>query len=364
MKFTCSQSILNANLSLAARAVPSRAIQPILANILMKVSNDQVSLVGFDLGMAIQTSFEAIVEEAGSITIPAKLFSDIVSRIPSDSEITITVKDSAITIQTSSGKYEVKGMPDSDYPLPPIVQQGEPVIIPSGALSTALKSTLFAVATSEAKQVLCGAHLQSVPDGIEIAATDGHRLSVFNIQGQSTDLNLTIPTKALRELERLSGEEEVSLYFEYDLALFVWGSQSLTTRTIGGQYPNYPAIIPKEFAQRITVDRRQLISSLDRISVLADDNNVIKVEISHTEQSLTLMAYASNRGSGKESLPAQVTAGEEMLITFNNKYLADGLKAIRTNEVEICLNHPTAPVVLRPVGEDQIYLLMPIQLRD
>lgn len=363
MKFSVTQSILNENLSLVSRAVPSRPSHPVLANILVRASNGQVSMLGFDLSLAIQTSFEAQVEEEGVITLPAKLFGDIVSKIPHDASVIITVGEE-VTIQTPTGKYRMRGIDEKEYPEPPKVDQGEAIVIAGAELAAAFKGTVFACSSDETKQVLCGVHLKSTPDSIEFGATEGHRLSVINVPCESKNLDLVLPTKAIQELSRIAGDEDVSMHVDRGLVQFLWGNQSLVTRTIDGSYPNYPQLIPKEFTERFTVDRKSLIGALDRISVLADQKNIVKIRIEPNEQRLTLLVETPDCGSGHESLSAQIS-GSEMEIAFRIKYLMDWLKVVTVSEVEFNLNTPTTPVVLKPLGGgQQIYLVMPVQIKE
>lgn len=364
MKITVNQSVLNSHLSLVSRVVPPRPSHPVLSNILLTAKDGEVTLTGFDLSMSIQTSFEAIVDEPGSITIPAKLFGEIVGKLPNKAEITVTIDGTNITVSTPSGQYKLRGIQESEYPMPPIVAGGEPIVIPSDLLASAIKATCFACSSEESKQILCGVNLQSIPDGIAFAATEGHRLSVMNIESQQTDLNLVLPTKAVKELERLSGDEDVSLYVDHGLTLFKWGSQSLTTRTIDGTYPNYPQLIPQQFERMVTANRKELIASLDRIAVLADQkNNVVRMTLNPNEQAIVLSVDTADLGSGRETISAQVS-GEELLLSFNVKYLGEGLRSIVSEEINIHLNGATSPVVLRPVNStNQLYLLMPVQIR-
>jgi DNA polymerase-3 subunit beta len=321
-------------------------------------------MLGFDLVLAIETSFDAEVEEEGVVTLPAKLFGDIVGKIPHDASVIISVGEKfEVIIETPTGKYLLRGIDEKEYPKPPIVDQGEAIVIAGAKLATAFKGTIFACSSEETKQVLCGVHLKSIPDSIEFAATDGHRLSVIHVPCELSDLDLVLPTKAIQELSRIAGDDDVAIYVEHGLVQFVWGSQSLVTRTIDGNYPNYTQLIPQEFTDRFTVDRKSLVSALDRISVLTVQENLVRIRIEPNEQRLTLLVETPDCGSGSESLPAQII-GSEMEIAFRIKYLMDWLKVVTVSEVEFNLNSPIRPVVMKPVGGgQQIYLIMPVQIR-
>ncbi len=192
MKLVCAQSDLSTNLSLVSRAVPSRPTHPVLANVLLTADEEtqQVQLTAFDLSVGIRTSFAAQVEEGGEITLPAKILNEIVSRMP---EGQITLEDRAedgeseevetsiiATLTSSSGSYTVRGMEAADFPALPEIEEGEAkaIYLPPEALIEGLRGCLFACSPDETKQVLSGVHLKLDRDGIEFAATDGHRLAV------------------------------------------------------------------------------------------------------------------------------------------------------------------------------------------
>ncbi|MGB5963380.1 MAG: DNA polymerase III subunit beta [Coleofasciculaceae cyanobacterium] len=386
MKLVCTQSDLNSNLSLVSRAVPSRPTHPVLGNVLFTadLASQQVQLTAFDLSLGIQTSFAATVETGGKITIPAKLLNDIVSRLP---EGEITLEDQAtetdegdsvlVTLTSASGQYQMRGMGADEFPELPQINKGLFIQLSAEALTEGLSGSLFATSSDETKQVLTGVHLTMQQDSVEFAATDGHRLAVVETTNQNTEeetetedqaLEFTLPARALRELERMVGmrqsSEAVSLQFEQGQIVFQGGEHRLTSRTLEGQYPAYRQLIPQQFQRQITIDRRQLLSAVERIAVLADQkNNIVKFSIDYAGQELSISVEAQDVGSGRESMPAQVT-GESLDIAFNVKYLIDGLKALSTSEIQMQMNTADTPVILTPLGGLKMtYLIMPVQIR-
>jgi len=381
MKLGCSQTDLSFNLSLVSRAVPSRPTgHPILSNVLLTADagTQRVSLTAFDLSLGIQTSFPAQVETSGAITLPARLLNDIVTKLPSQTHIILEKdeQEAQVSLISSSGRYQVRGMGAEEYPELPLVQSGEAIQLPALALIEGLRGTLFATSGDETKQVLTGVHLTVRRDGLEFASTDGHRLAVVqtdNTAGESREgaeeFEVTVPARALRDLERLLGssteEDTIALYFDQGQTVFQWGDQYLTSRTLDGQYPNYRQLIPQQFERQISVERKLFLAALDRISVLADQkNNVVKLHLDDQNQEMVLSVEAQDVGSGQEAVPAQIT-GAALDIAFNVKYLIEGLKAIPTTEVQVQLNTATSPVVLTPLGALKMtYLVMPVQIRN
>jgi DNA polymerase III subunit beta len=377
MKLLCAQSDFSSNLSLVSRAVPARPGLPILANILLTADagTQRVSLTGFDQTLGIQTSFAAQVESSGAITLPAKLLTDIVSRLPNESQVTLehNADDPIATLSARGGCYQVNGLSAEDFPELPLVQSGEALSVATEALMEGLRGTLFATSGDETKQVLTGIHLTVRADSLEFAATDGHRLAVVTTENTGadsavTEFEVTVPARALRDLEKMissrNSGEPIALYYDQGQTVFQCGDQYITSRTLEGQYPNYNQLIPKQFERQVTLDRKLLLSALERIAVMADQkNNVVKLSLDSEGQLVTLHVEAQDVGSGQESLPAQIS-GESLDIAFNVRYLMDGLKAVNSGDVQLQLNSATGPVILSPLGAiKMIYLVMPVQIR-
>jgi DNA polymerase-3 subunit beta len=386
MKLICNQTELNTHLSLVSRAVPSRPTHPVLANVLLIADSDtqQIRLTGFDLSLGVQTSFQAHVEQGGTLTLPAKLFGDIVSRLP-DGELTLDEDedDAMVTLTCATGRYQVRGMGASDYPELPSIEEGDVVHLPNDAVIEGLRGSLFAASSDETKQVLTGVHITVEAESLEFAATDGHRLAVvqtFNAESGADEasgvyipetiapFNMTVPAKALRELERMlqmnTAEESVAVRFDQGQLVFEWQNQRLTSRLLEGQYPNYRQLIPRQFSRQMTIDRRLFLAALERIAVLADQkNSIVKLNLDAVRQEVVLSVDAQDVGSGREAVPAQIS-GEDLEIAFNVKYLLEGLKVFNTVDVQMQFNTSTSPAILSPLGGMKMtYLVMPVQIR-
>ena len=386
MKIVCSSSDFKNNLSLVSRAVPSRAEPAVLANVLIEAieTTQKVSMVAFDGSMGIKTSFNAEVEEGGSITLPAKLFNDIVTRLP-EMEVTLKVgndeDDYLATISSTSGEFKLTGIDAEEFPELPTVEAQQEMELPISLLNEGLGGCLFAASTELSKQVLTGVHLKTKGlaedvDTLEFAATDSHRLAVVatslnredDIAIALPEFAVTIPAKALRELERIVGDaaetDLVKVSFDDVVTIFELGDRLLTSAKIPGDYPAYGQLIPQSFVRSITVDRKRLLSSLELVAVLAQKNNLVKFSISNDLGELTVSADAQDIGNAKQSLPAEII-GEDIEIAFNIKYLMDGLKALSAPEIKMQLNEGHQPVIFSPLGGlDMTYLVMPVQLRN
>ncbi len=386
MKLSCSQADLNTALQLVSRAVSNRPTHPVLANVLLAADEvtGKLRLTGFDLSLGIQTSISASIENSGAITLPAKLFGEIISKLSNDSPLVLTSDEISQQVQltSKSGTYQVRGMLADDFPDLPLVESGTSLKLNPLLLSNAIKSTLFASSTDDAKQLLTGVNLTFDGYGIESAATDGHRLAVLNLNNilsepkninNSLDIDkfsITLPSKSLREVEKFLSSCDISKPIEFFIdngqVVFISLDEIITIRALEGTYPNYSQLLPETFSNVLEFDRKEFIASLERIAVLADQhNNVIKITTDSSAKLIKISTDAQDIGTGFESLPVSFK-GESFQIAFNVRYLLDGLKVLDSNLIKLSCNAPTTPAVFSPINSDInfTYLVMPIQIRN
>ena len=385
MEIVCNQNEFNYAIQLVSKAVSSRPTHPILANLLLTADQgtNKISLTGFDLNLGIQTSFDATVNKSGAITVPSKLLSEIVNKLPSETPVSLDVDESSdnILIKSDRGSFNIKGIPSDDYPSLPFVESGTSLNIDPSSFLKALKLTIFASSSDDSKQLLTGVNFTFNLKYLESAATDGHRLAVVLIDNKENfdekedfasneeNLSVTIPTRSLREIEKLvslrSSENSIKLFYDKGQVVFISSNQIITTRTLEGSYPNYSQLIPDNFTKLFTFNTKKIIESLERIAVLADQqSSVVKIKLNEKDLAL-VSADAQDIGNASELVPVSFDF-DQFDIAFNVRYLLEGLKVISSENVIFKCNLPTTPAVLVP--EDNInsftYLVMPVQVRS
>ena len=385
MEIVCNQNEFNYAIQLVSKAVASRPTHPILANLLLTADQgtNKISLTGFDLNLGIQTSFDATVNKRGAITVPSKLISEIVNKLPSETPVSLDVDESSdnILIKSDRGSFNIKGIPSDDYPSLPFVESGTSLNIDPSSFLKALKSTIFASSSDDSKQLLTGVNFTFNLKYLESAATDGHRLAVVLVDNKENfdekedfasneeNLSVTIPTRSLREIEKLvslrSSENSIKLFYDKGQVVFISSNQIITTRTLEGSYPNYSQLIPDNFTKLFTFNTKKIIESLERIAVLADQqSSVVKIKLNEKDLAL-VSADAQDIGNASELVPASFDF-DQFDIAFNVRYLLEGLKVISSENVIFKCNLPTTPAILVP--EDNInsftYLVMPVQVRS
>jgi len=387
MEIVCQQSDLNIAIQLVNKAVSSRPTHPILSNILLTADEvtNKISLTGFDLNLGIQTSFDAGVDKSGAITIPSKILSEIVSKLPSESPVTLKVEEDTenILLQSDRGSFNLKGIASDDYPKLPFVESGTSLDINPAGFLQALKLTMFSSSNDESKQLLTGVNFKFKDQSLESAATDGHRLAVVltsegenfskleminNLNTGDDYLSVTIPTRSLREIERLVStklkEDTIKLFYDKGQVVFISSNQIITTRTLEGNYPNYGQLIPDNFSKVFKFERNLIINSLERIAVLADQqSSVVKINI-NDDNFASISADAQDIGNAKELLPVSFNC-DQIEIAFNVRYLLEGLRVISSENILLKCNLPTTPAVLVPDDDSSFtYLVMPVQIRS
>lgn len=390
MKFAATQSTFVEALSLVSRVVPSRPTHPILGNVLMKLESDRLTLTTFDLSLGIKASILVEGKEDGAIAVPARLLNDIVSRLP-DGELKLeTGENNVLHIKAGKGKYKLSWLDPQEYPELPMIEEGIALSLSASILSSTIRAVGFAASPDETKQILTGIHLILGIGCLELAATDGHRMAMAKIELphlQESDENepveltpeeeterkksvaITIPARAMAELSPLlKGVEEVEMSFDERQAVFVAGDRTLTARLLEGLYPVIHQIVPTRFERIVTVPRKELMSALERLVVVAQGasdkktGHVVRFNIG--TEAIALTAEGRDNGSGEEEV-ACLNTGEGILMAFNARYFLDMLRVVSTHEVQVNINEDLTPVIVTPVGVDkQTYVLMPVRIRE
>ena len=341
MKLTLTQPDLNHALRTVSRAVASGRTHPVLAHVLLTTGNGNLQVSAYDLDLGITTPAPAIIDTAGSITIPYRLLADIIGRLEATDVVTLAATGTDVTVTTLSGAYKLSGGPAEDFP-------ALPAVVVADAASVAV---LPAASTDESKQILTGIHLRIAGGVMTQEATDGHRLAVRSCAIDAPDMDIVIPARSIR---RIDGNVLLTID-NHQAAMVTADGTTIISRTLDGTYPNTQQLIPTSYTHTLTCSRTQLLHAIERVSAIGD---IIKFTAA---ESLAITAE-TDAGSGAESL---AVTGTLPPCAFNASYLIDGLKSMPGDTVTISANTPTSPVVFTPAGIDGVtYLVMPIQIQS
>lgn len=368
MNFVTGQADLARSLKQVAPAVAGgRSSHPILTHVLLDATHESLTVTAFDLSLSISTTINATVETPGQACVPARVLADLIVRLNSDDAVAIATDGGhSICITTASGTYTLAGDDPLDYPALPAIEPGN-IELDGNELRDAIDATIVAASKEEAKQILQGIYLQADDNGIELAATNGHRLNIYGaIQGEPT-IGQAIPAAAIREVLKLDADA-VEVSFDAGHVAFGGSGTTIRSRVFEGKYPNYRQLVPAEFATEITLDRKILIQALERVAIIAEQyNSVIKLNFDDTGDGVVTVSSEHETGFGSEQLLPKAANGPAITIAANVRYLIDAARSINTPDIQMAANTSVAPFVMRPGGEgcpEQLALIMPVQVRQ
>lgn len=373
MKFYVNKEDLYNGIKIVERATSTKALQPVLMNILIEtVNNGTIRLVATDLDLTVVALVDAQVEEEGRITLPSRTLNEIVSKL-GDKLITFEMPEgeNSVTITCQNSKFEIIGISANEFP--PEVYNIE--LNEENCFEIALKPLVkavgqagFAAAGYETSNLLSGIVCDISGEVLEIASTDGNRLArvrekIENKDGRTTQL--IIPSKTLNEFIKMSSfieEDSVKLYTERTKLIIKSDRTMTVSRLLEGQFPKYNQLIPSESPKEALVSVSGLKSALDRVSIMVNDKTSI-VKLSFSQGKLKLTADTPDSGKSEEELDI-VYNSEDLDIAFNYKFVLEALKNMECDNVKIGLNTSLSATVLRPDSEDDfVCLIMPVQIR-
>lgn len=367
MRVQCQQEHLLHEVQTVSRAISSRASMLILGNLLLEASQNYLKITATDLELGIESRISADVTEPGSMTLPARIFGDIVSNLPqSNVTIDVTEGDTKTRITCGNIKFEILGLPPADFPLIP-ADGGEVVArIDAGLFRTMIRQTSFAVSTDETRPFLTGVYVMLENGTGRLVATDGGRLALRTANltgGTKGKIAAIVPSKTMGELVRGLGgiEGELAVASYENQLIFTVAGMRFVSRLIAGQFPAYEKVIPVEFTQRIRVGTEQLLRAVRRASITARDSaNVVR--LSASERILTITSNTPEVGTAQEEIEVRAE-GETVQVAFNAKFLLDALANMDTSDVSFELTGSLSPGMLRPVDHtDYLYVLAPVRV--
>lgn len=373
MKFLVKKEDLFDGIKIVERATSMKSLQPVFLNILIEtVDKATIRLVATDLDLTVTALVDAQVEEEGRITLPSKTLNEIVSKL-GNKLITfeMTEGETSVNITCQNSKFDIIGISASEFP-PEVynvdLKEEECFEIELKPFTKAVRQAGFAAANYETSNLLSGIVCDISESVLEIASTDGNRLARVreNINNKDNKTKqLIIPSKTLNEFIKMSSfidEETVKIYTEKTKLIIKSEKTTTISRLLEGQFPKYNQLIPAESPKEAIVNVSQLISALERVSIMVNEKTSI-VKMNFADNELTLNADTPDSGKSEEKLEIEYTA-EPLLIAFNYKFVLEALKNIDSDEVKIGLNTGLSATVLKPNSEeDFVCLIMPVQIR-
>ena len=367
MKIICNKSNLVKGVSIVSKAVPSKTTMPILECILIDATMDIIRLTANDMELGIQTEIEGEIIEHGMIAIDAKIFSEIVRKLP-DNEIVIeTDNNLQMTITCEKAKFDISGKSGDDFSYLPIIEKNETVTISQFTLKEVIRQTIFSIADNESNKLMTG-ELFEIQNGIlRVVSLDGHRISIRKIELKEPceDRKIVVPGKTLIEISKiLSGEaeSEVCMYFTNNHIVFEFDETTVVSRLIEGEYFRIEQMLSTDYETKVKVNKKELLSCIDRATLLIRENDKKPIIIQITDGEMRLK-LTSGLGTMNEEIVIE-KEGKDILIGFNPKFLIDALRVIDDEMVTLYLVNPKAPCFIRDENQTYIYLILPVNFNS
>ena len=372
MKLIILQEKLKEGLKNVERVSQKSLTLPILQNTLLKAIPNFLCLETTNLEIGVKNWVLAKTEKEGGIAIPTRLLSNLVAALP-NKPVQMETKGLVLSLQCGDCLTEIKGFDPAEFPIIPQPKEGEKVEVKSSVFCQALARVVDIPSLAIARPEVSGVYFSFQKELIKMVATDSFRLGekkLFLPSALSQEYSLILPQPTAKELINIFGEKEADLqiYFSPNQILFetVMPETShpqiqLVSRLIEGEYPNYQEIIPKKFETQVVCSRNEFISQIKTASIFSGKINEVKLKIDPKENQILVSSQNPDLGEYKGSLAGKIK-GKEMEISFNHRFLGDGLLGIKTPEVIFELINEESPAVLKPVGqEDYLYVAMPIK---
>ena len=368
MRFTCEKSMLVTGLNIAGRAVAQKSSLSVIEGILCKAGLG-LSLTGYNMETAITFDIEAEVTDPGQCILPAKLFGDIVRRLP-EGPVTVVVDDSfKVSIRAGYASFTISAESAEDYPELPDVNSGRPIRIPQNKLKELISGTIFAVSENQGRPIHTGVKFEVTNDSITTIAVDGFRLARRTWHPEENtqrELSFVVPAAGLKEVEKIvtDCDDMASFTLGTKHILFQIGTATLVCRLLDGEFLDWRRVVPTNCPIKLVAHVSDLASSVERVGLIVSEKykSPVRCVFSHNE---VLMRTSTTIGAAEDKC-SLAGDGKELEIGFNVRYLADALKAIPSDEVTLELTNGLSPIVLTPVDEkfDFAYMVLPVRIKN
>lgn len=368
MKFSCEKALLQSAIATSARATAPKSSIPALEGILLECDSE-LRLTGYNLETGIRTVVPADVQEAGSLVLSARLFGDIIRRLPDDM-VSITTEGLTVHIQCGVSQFHIQGIDPEEFPELPSVEPLNALVLSQALLSDMIGRTIFAVSQNDGRPILTGSLFEVVEGRLTVVSVDGQRLALRREkleQAPDQDFSFVVPGVALNEVRSIcgDGEESVSITTGSRHILFRIGSTLLVTRRLEGEFLNYRQSITWKSTISLKADVRSLMTSIDRVSLILHDNTKNPLRCIVGENMLYLSSLTAI-GSASDQCPVE-GSGDDLHIGFNHRFMMDALKAVPSEEAKLLMGTPSTPCIIVPVDqpegeEDYLFMVLPVRM--
>ena len=363
MKLICSKSNLLHGVNIVSKAVPTRTTMAILECLLIDASANEIKLTANDMELGIETKIEGEIAERGVIALDAKIFSEIVRKLP-DSDVTIETDASfKTTITCEKAKFNIVGKSGDDFSYIPYIERNEPIIMSQFTLKEVIRQTIFSIADNDNNKLMTGELFEIEENDLKVVSLDGHRISIRNIELKNnySHKKVVVPGKTLQEVSKIlpgSAEDEVSIFLTDNHIVFEFENTTVVSRLIEGEYFKIEQMLSSDYETKVKINKRELLDCIDRATLLVKEGDKKPIIMNITDDSMELKIN-SFIGSMNEDIDID-KEGKDILIGFNPKFFIDALRVIDEEEVTLYMVNPKAPCFIKDDEGTFIYLILPV----
>lgn len=363
MKLVCSKSNLLNGVQTVSKAVPNKTTMSILECILVDASRNAIKLTANDMELGIETIIEGDILEKGIIALDAKIFLEIVRRLP-DSDITIETDASyKTTITCEKAKFNIIGKSGEDFSYLPVIEREDSIVISQFTLKEVVRQTIFSISDNDNNKLMTGELFDINENVLKVVSLDGHRISIRKIElkNRYESKKVVVPGKTLNEVSKIlpgDANSDVNIYFTSKHIVFEFGNTTVVSRLIEGEYFKIDQMLSSDYETKVKVNKKELLSCIDRATLLVKEGDKKPIIINITDESMELKIN-SLLGSMNEDIDIE-KQGKDLMIGFNPKFLIDALRVIDDEEVELYMVNPKAPCFIKNQEESYTYLILPV----
>ena len=363
MKLIFTKSNLLKGVGIVLKAVPTRTTMSILECILIDATANEIKFTANDMELGIETKIEGDIVEKGKIAIDAKIFSEIVRKLP-DNDITIETDSNYNAIITcEKSMFNISGKAGDDFSYIPMIEKSKCITIPQFYLKEVINQTIFSIAANDNNKMMTGELFEVRDNELKVVALDGHRIAIRTIKldGKADDIKVVVPGKTLNEISKILSNDVdaiVNIYFTNNHILFEFDNTIVVSRLIEGEYFKINQMLSSDYETKIFVNKKEFLNCIDRATLLIKENDKKPIIINVTDGSLELKVNSAI-GSLNENIDIS-KEGKDIMIGFNPKFLIDALRVIEDEEISIYLVNSKAPCFIKDKEEKYIYLILPV----
>ena len=363
MKIVCTKSNLLNGVQIVSRAVPSKTTMSILECILVDTRNGEIKLTANDMELGIETIIDGEIIDKGMIALDAKIFLEIVRKLP-DNDITIETSDSyKTTITCEKSKFNIIGKSGEDFSFIPEIEKNDSIMVSQFTLKETIRQTIFSISDNDNNKLMTGELFEINEDTLKVVSLDGHRISIRNIllKNSYNNKKVVVPGKTLNEVSKiLSGDmdKDVNIYFTDKHVLFEFESTIVVSRLIEGEYFNINQMLSSDYETKVKINKKEFLDCIDRATLLVKEDNKKPVIIKISDITMELKMN-STVGSMDEEINI-TKEGKDLMIGFNPKFLIDSLRVIDDEIIDLYMVNPKAPCFIRNAEETYVYVILPV----